>query len=329
MKKAKTLLAVALIAATGIVPTVANAAATNYPERPVRAVVTFVPGGPTDNIVRFLADGLSKKWGQPVVVENRGGAGGMIGGAEIAKARPDGYTFGLLVTGHTIQPSMQSKLPYDVLKDFAPITITNRAPKLVLSLTDFPADNLTQLIELTKESPEKYGAYGTSGVGSMAHLAMEQVNQVAGAHFVHVPYKGGSATLSDLLGGQLPLAVLDLASVLPHVQSGKLKVIAVAGSQRSHLFPDVPIVKESVPGFEATEWFGLAAPAGTPPDIVAKISTDVQALLQTDEAKRIYVDGLGWELVGSTPEEMQTHIEEQVPFWREIVQRAGGLGQSQ
>ncbi len=321
MKKTEKTWAAVLLAFAGSMPL--GAYAVDYPQRPVRAVVTFVPGGPTDNIVRFLAEGLSRKWGQPVVVENKGGAGGMIGGGEIAKARPDGYTFGLLVTGHTIQPSMQSKLPYDVLKDFAPISITNRAPKLVLARTEFPADNLAQLIELTKAAPEKYGAYGTSGVGSMAHLAMEQVNQIAGARFVHVPYKGGSATLNDLLGGQLPLAVLDLASVLPHVQAGKLKVLAVAGSQRSQLFPEVAIVQESVPGFEAAEWFGLAAPAGTPPEIVEKISADVRELLQTDEAKRLYIDGLGWELVGSTPAQMQAHIASQVPFWKEIVLRAG------
>lgn len=319
MKTMHYLLCSALALASTVVSASAHA---SYPDRPVRAIVTFVPGGPTDNVVRFLANGLSQKWNQTVVVENKGGAGGLIGAAEIAKARPDGYTFGLLVTGHTIQPSMQSKIPYDVTKDFAPITIVNRAPKLVLARADFPANNLQELIALSKTSPEGHGAYGTSGVGSMAHLAMEQVNQLTGAKFVHVPYKGGSATLSDLLGGQLPLAVLDLASVLPHVQSGKLKVIAVTGSKRSHLFPDLETIVESVPSFEAVEWFGLAAPAGTPPEIVEKISADVRELLQTDQAKQTYINELGWELVGSTPQEMQDFIEQQVIFWKTITEKA-------
>lgn len=294
-----------------------------YPERPVRAIVTFVPGGPTDNIVRFIANGLSQTWGQSVVVENKGGAGGMIGAADIAGARPDGYTFGLLVTGHTIQPAIQASLPYDVGTAFAPITLVANAPKLVLARADMPATNLQELIELTKQSPEKYGAYGTSGIGSMAHLAMEQINQLTGAGFQHIPYKGGSATLSDLLGGRLPLAVLDLASVLPHVQSGALKVIAITGDKRSHLFPNLATVTESVPEFTATEWFGLAAPAGTPADIIEKISADVRDILKTPQARSIYVDQLGWQLVGSTPREMQQFMKEQVVFWHDIARKAG------
>lgn len=321
MKISKLLLLAAFMATMGPLSSTVHAAS-DYPNRQVRAIVPFVPGGPADHMMRFLADGLSKKWGQTVVVENKGGAGGMIGGADIVKAQPDGYTFGFLVTGHFIQPSIQSKMPYDVLKDFAPITVINRAPKLVLARTEFPANTLPELIELTKKSPERYGAYGTSGVGSMANLSMEQINQLAGAQFVHVPYKGGGAIVSDLLGGTLPLAVLDLASVQPHVESGKLKVISVAGITRSPVFPDVPTAAELIPGFEATEWFGLAAPAGTPPEILEKISADVRELLNTDEAKKIYVDGLGWELVGSTPQEMRAVMEQQVPYWKDIVLKA-------
>lgn len=321
MKISKLLLTASFLCTMGPLSGAAHAA-TDYPNRQVRVIVPFVPGGPSDHMMRFLADGLSKKWGQTLVVENKGGAGGMIGGADIVKAQPDGYTFGFLVTGHFIQPSIQSKMPYDVLKDFAPITVINRAPKLILARAEFPADNLPELIELTKKSPERYGAYGTSGVGSMAHLSMEQINQLAGAQFVHVPYKGGGAIVSDLLGGTLPLAVLDLASVQSHVASGKLKVISVAGITRSPVFPDVPTVAELIPGFEATEWFGLAAPARTPENILEKISADVRELLKTSEAKKIYVDGLGWELVGSTPQEMRAVMEQQVPYWKDIVTKA-------
>ncbi|MBN9427288.1 MAG: tripartite tricarboxylate transporter substrate binding protein [Burkholderiales bacterium] len=297
--------------------------AASYPSKPVKVIVPFTAGGPADSVTRFIAQRMSEAWGQPVVVENRVGAGGMIGAEAIAKSAPDGYTFGLLVTGHTIHPAMQEKMPYDITRDFTPISIVNRAPKLVVVNPSVPASNLKELIQLMKSDPTRYAPYGTSGVGSMAHLSMELVNTLADTRFVHVPYKGGAATLSDLMGGQLPFAVLDLGSVLPQVRSGKLKVLAITARTRSAVLPEVPTISETLPAFEATEWFGLAGPAGIPADITLKIQRGVKAALESPEAKARYIDGLGWELVASTPDEMKAMIETQTRDWANLARRIG------
>lgn len=297
--------------------------ANTFPSKPVKVIVPFTAGGPADSVTRFIAQRMSEAWGQPVIVENRVGAGGMIGAEAIAKSPADGYTFGLLVTGHTIHPAMQEKMPYDITRDFTPISIVNRAPKLVVVNPSVPASNLKELIQLMKTDPTRYAPYGTSGVGSMAHLSMELVNSLADTRFVHVPYKGGAATLSDLMGGQLPFAVLDLGSVLPQVRSGKLKVLAITARTRSTVLPEVPTISETLPAFEATEWFGLAGPAGIPADITLKIQREVKAALESPEAKTRYIDGLGWELVASSPEEMKAMIETQTREWGNLARRVG------
>ena len=214
-------------------------------------------------------------------------------------------------------------MPYDITRDFTPISIVNRAPKLVVVNPSVPASNLKELIQLMKSDPTRYAPYGTSGVGSMAHLSMELVNTLADTRFVHVPYKGGAATLSDLMGGQLPFAVLDLGSVLPQVRSGKLKVLAITARTRSAVLPEVPTISETLPAFEATEWFGLAGPAGIPADITLKIQRGVKAALESPEAKARYIDGLGWELVASTPDEMKAMIETQTRDWANLARRIG------
>lgn len=296
---------------------------TKFPSKTVRVIVPFTAGGPADSVTRFIAQKMAEKWGQSVIVENRTGAGGIIGADAIAKAAPDGYTFGLLVTGHTIHPAMRDKMPYDVTRDFAPISIVNRAPKLVVANPAISARNLAELIELAKSDPKRYAPYGTSGVGSMAHLSMELVNTLAGTEFVHIPYKGGAATLSDLLGGQLPFAVLDLGSVLPQVRSGQLKVLAITARSRSAVLPDVPTISETLAQFEATEWFGIAGPAGIPRGIVDQIRHEIKAALESPEARAKYADGLGWELVASTPDEMKAMIESQVKTWGELARKVG------
>jgi tripartite-type tricarboxylate transporter receptor subunit TctC len=297
--------------------------AATYPSQPIKIIVPFTAGGPADGVTRFVAQRMSERWKQSVVVDNRPGAGGMIGADAAAKSAPDGYTLVLLVTGHTIMPAMQAKMPYDMPRDFTPISILNRAPKLVVVNPSVPASSLRELIALQKADPAKYSNYGTSGVGSMAHLSMELVNQLAGTKFVHVPYKGGAATLSDLLGGQLPFGVLDLGSVLPQVRSGKLKVLAVTGTTRSPVFPDLQTIGEVLPGFEADEWFGIAGPRGIPADIVAKLQHEIAAALATPEAKARYIDSLGWQLPASTPEQMGIELEQHTRKWGELVRRIG------
>jgi|ERR1017187_9308502 tripartite-type tricarboxylate transporter receptor subunit TctC len=297
--------------------------AANYPSQPIKIIVPFTAGGPADNVARFIGQRLSEVWRQPVFIENRPGAGGMIGADAAAKAAPDGYTLVELVTGHTIMPGMQQKMPYQMPHDFTPIIIINHAPKLVVVNPSVPAKSFRELIALEKSEPAKYGSYGTSGVGSLAHLSMELVNELAGTSFVHIPYKGGSATLSDLLGGQLPVGVLDLGSVLPQVRDGRLKVLAVTSATRSLVLPDVPTISEILPGFEATEWFGLAGPRGIPPDIVSKLNQEIRRALSSPEAKAKYIDGLGWELPASTPEEMGIMMEQQTKKWGNLVHRLG------
>lgn len=303
-------------------PTFAQSAA-QYPNKRITIIVPFTAGGPADSVTRFIGERLNKAWGQPVIVENRTGAGGIIGADAVAKASPDGYTIGLLVTAHTILPSLQKSIPYDVTKDFAPITIVNRAPKLVLAHPSVPANDLGQLIALAKSDPGKYASYATSGVGSMANLSMELVNSLAGTKFVHIPYKGGSAAQADLLGGQLLIGVLDMGSVLPHVKDGKLKVLAVTSKARSPILPNVPTIAETLPGFESEEWFGLVAPRGTPDDIVQKLAAEIRRALESPEARARYVDQIGWELVASTPAEMASAVNSQVKKWADLTQQLG------
>jgi len=301
----------------------AGSSADRFPSKPITIIVPFSAGGPADNVTRYIASELSKTWNQQVVVENKTGAGGMIGAELVAKSAADGYHLVLLVTGHTIMPAMQPSMPYRMPEDFAGITVVNRAPKLVVVHPSVPVASFAELIQKVKENPNKYGSYGTSGVGSMAHLSMELVNKLAGTKFVHIPYKGGGATQADLVAGRLPIGVLDLGSVLPHVQAGNLKVLAVTSDTRSPLFPDVPTIGEVIPNFQATEWFGIAGPRGIPPDIAAKLHGAIKAALSTPEAKQRYIDGLGWELPASTPEEMDELLASQTSKWGALVKEIG------
>ncbi|KDC63589.1 tripartite tricarboxylate transporter substrate binding protein [Bordetella bronchiseptica] len=294
-----------------------------YPSKPITIIVPFSAGGPADNVTRYIANQLGKTWNQQVVVENRTGAGGMIGAEAAARAAPDGYHLVLLVTGHTIMPGMQASMPYRMPQDFTGITVVNRAPKLVVVHPSVPVASFAELIEKVKQEPGKYGSYGTSGVGSMAHLSMELVNKLAGTKFVHIPYKGGGATQADLVAGRLPIGVLDLGSVLPHVQAGSLKVLAVTSDTRSPLFPDVPTIAEVIPNFQATEWFGIAGPKGVPPAIADKLQAAIKAALSTPEARTRYIEGLGWELPASTPKEMDEVLASQTVKWGALVKELG------
>jgi tripartite-type tricarboxylate transporter receptor subunit TctC len=311
-----------LLLATGLTAhAVENADA--YPSKPISIIVPFSAGGPADSVTRFIANHLSKTWNQQVVVDNRTGAGGMIGADHVAKAAPDGYSLVLLVTGHTIMPGMQKSMPYRMPEDFSGITVVNRAPKLVVTHPSLPVSSFAELIEKVKADPDKYGSYGTSGVGSMAHLSMELVNKLAGTKFVHIPYKGGAATQSDLVAGRLPIGVLDLGSVLQQVRAGNLKVLAVTGESRSPIFPDVPTITEVLPDFEAEEWFGIAGPKGIPPAIKAKLHGAIKEALSTPEAKTLYIDSLGWELPATSPEEMDEILASQTKKWGALVKEVG------
>ena len=259
-----------------------------YPSKPITIIVPFSAGGPADNVTRYIANQLGKTWNQQVVVENRTGAGGMIGAEAVARRRAGRLSPGAAGDRPTIMPGMQASMPYRMPQDFTGITVVNRAPKLVVVHPSVPVASFAELIEKVKQEPGKYGSYGTSGVGSMAHLSMELVNKLAGTKFVRIPYKGGGATQADLVAGRLPIGVLDLGSVLPHVQAGSLKVLAVTSDTRSPLFPDVPTIAEVIPNFQATEWFGIAGPKGVPPAIADKLQAAIKAALSTPEARTLH-----------------------------------------
>lgn len=293
-------------------------AADSFPNKSMRIIVPFSVGGPTDVVCRLLGGSLAAAWGQSVIVENRTGAAGAIGVSALAKSAPDGYTLGMVVPGHTIMGAMSDNVPFNITRDFSPISLVMRNPKIIVVNPDVPASNLKELIELVTRDPVKFGAYGTSGVGSRAHVAMAHVNQLAKTNFVHVPYPGGAAVVANLVGGQLPVAVLDQGTVIAQMKAGKIKVIASTGLKRSPLLPDVPTVSETFSGFEATEWYGLVAPAGVPNDIVDKIYRQVKQWIGSDEAKAFAAKS-GTELVGSTPAELRLFIESETSQFARLV----------
>lgn len=295
----------------------------SYPVKPVRLVVPFAPGGGTDLVGRTLAQRLSESLGQPFVVENRGGAGGVIGSDVVAKAAPDGYTLVLGSPGSmTINPNLNPKMPYDTLRDFAPISLATISPFVLTVHPSLPVKNLREFIAFAKLHPGKLN-YGTGGNGSVSHLSTEHLKALARIDLVHVPYKGSSLSLIDTLSGQLQVLFDNLPVVQPQVRSGKLRLMGVGTPQRSALIPDAPTIAESgLPGFEATTAFGIMAPARTPVDIVNRLSQECQRILQSADIRaRLAVQGL--ETVGSTPQQYEAHLRAELAKYARIVKSAG------
>lgn len=319
----KKILIACVLAASSTLPMAQTESVENYPSRPIRIVLPFIAGGTSDGITRFIGQHLTEKWKQPVVVDSKPGAGGSIGAAEAARAKPDGYTLVLLVTGHMILPAIHKNLSYDVTTDFTPVSIISRSSKLFVTAASNPVTSFPDLLAKVKQDPAKWGNYGTSGIGSEAHLFTELVNQLAGTQFNHVPYKGGVGPLTDLMEGRLPIGVLDIGSVLPHIKSGKLKALATSGATRSPILPDVPRIAETLPKFETSGWYGIAGPKGMSPAIAAKLQAEIAIALKSAEAKAKFIDSLGWELPATTPQEMQQELTTQTRKWAELVQKVG------
>ena len=316
----------ASIVASGIVGAalaLASAAATaqSFPSRPVRIVVTFPPGGGADNIARFMAPPMGRALGQTIIIDNRAGANGQIGADHVAKAAPDGYTL-LLGSGGamTISPHF-GKLPYDPLKDFAPIGMVATNDGLLVVTPDFPANDVKEFIEVLKKSPGKY-SFASSGAGGPTHLAGELFKMQAGVDMLHIPYKGDGPAIADLIGAQVPIMVTVLATAAPHVRSGKVKPIASLGMNRFPQLPNVPTLNESgFPGFTAGSWFGLYAPAGTPPDIIAKLNEAMRAALADPQLKEQFA-AQGSEAVISTPAELDRTLRAEYAKWGQVIQTA-------
>jgi tripartite-type tricarboxylate transporter receptor subunit TctC len=299
------------------------AAAQPYPSKAVRLIVTYPPGGGADTMARLLSPKLGEALGQPVLVENRAGAGGTIGADLVAKSSPDGYTLMLDAANYAVNPSLYPKLPYDPAKAFAPVTLIALFPNMVVVNPAFPVSSIRQLIEKIKAEPGKI-AFASSGNGSAQHLAAELFRQRAGLDMVHVPYKGGAPALIDVMAGQVPLYFGNMASALPHVKNGKLKALAVTGAKRSPAAPELPTVAEAgMPGYQVYEWNAIFAPAGTPEAIVKRLHAEiVKALALPDLKERIA--SLGGEIVASSPAETAAWLREQTAIWGKVV-REGNI----
>jgi tripartite-type tricarboxylate transporter receptor subunit TctC len=294
-----------------------------YPTRPVTLVVPFPPGGGTDTGARLIAQKLTQKWGQTVVVENKSGAAGAIGADTVAKAKPDGYTLLMGNIGtQAINPVLYKKLPYDADRAFAPITLVAELPLVMLVNPKVPAKTAKEFIALAKSQPGKF-SYSTSGAGGSMHLAGEMMKSASGTFILHVPYRGGGPAISDLLAGHVELSFATVLESIGHVKSGRLRALAVTGSQRVPALPDVPTLAESaLPGFNSISWIGLLAPAGTPKEIVEKIATDVRDLLAGDEVKGKLIE-LGAVPAGGTPAQFGQLIANDRQRYTQIIQERG------
>ena len=299
----------------------AVSSAQTYPNRPIRLIVPFPPGGSNDIVARMLATQLGEKLGQSVVIENKGGAGGVVGTDMVAKAAPDGYTLLLISIAYAFGPALYKTLPYDPEASFAPITIVGRGPSALVVHPSVPVNTVQELIALAKAQPGKLN-YASAGVGSFQHLSCALFVSQAGIDVVHVPYKGGGPAMADVMGGQAQIVMPSLIQVVPHIKSGRLKVLGTSGTKRSALLPDVPTIAETVPGYESQNWWGLMAPAGTPQPIVERLYTAVSDVLQSKETGK-RMEGEGAETVRMTPPEFGRFISSELAKWSKIARDVG------
>jgi len=297
--------------------------AQSYPDKPIRIVVTFPAGGPTDAVARPISQSLSTTWGQPVIIDNRGGAGGIVGTEIVAHSAPDGYNL-LIGTagGMSINPSLHAKLSYDPFKDFAPISMLVINPQILVAHPALAASNVRELVALAKSKPGQLN-FASSGTGTATHLGLELFKAATGINVVHVPYKGGAPALTDLIAGQVQLLFISIPSVMPQVKAGRLKAITVSSARRSLSAPDVPTVAESgYPGFEYVNWNALFAPAATPRAIISKLNTEVVKIMRDPDLAQKLV-GQGAEPAPGTPEQLAQYMRVDFDRWRKVIRAAG------
>jgi tripartite-type tricarboxylate transporter receptor subunit TctC len=299
-----------------------DAVAQTYPAKAIRIIVPSPPGDGSDLMARAIGDKLSVAWNTPVVVDNRMGAGGRVGAEAAAKAAADGYTLIMGNAGsHGINAALYADLPYDIERDFTPITQVMRSPNVLVVSPALPAANVRELIALFKANPGKY-SYGSGGNGSSAHLSAELFKSMAGVDVVHVPYKGASPALTDVIAGRVAMFIGNLPPAMPHIKSGNVRALAVTTAQRSPLVPDIPTLAESgLPGFETVAWFGLFAPAGTPKPIVDKLQAEVARIVREPDIRE-RIAALGGEPVGNSPEAFSAIVKGDVAKWKKVVKDA-------
>ena len=298
-----------------------SAVAQAWPNKAISLVVPFPPGGTTDVLARALGEKLSQRLGQPVIVENKPGAGATLGADYVAKAKADGHTLLVGAVHHTIASSVYKKLPYDFQKDFAPVTTLALVPNVLVVNTSTPSKNVAELVALLKSQPGKHN-YGSNGNGTAQHLIGTQFENMTGTDFSHIPYKGSGPLATDLLGGQITMSFDTVTPVLPHIKAGKLRALAVTTAKRSSALPDVPTLEEAgLKGFDIGTWFGVLAPAATPKEIVAKLNAEMVAVIQSPEFRK-RMDEIGAEPIGNSAEQMAQQIKGETEKFAKLVKDA-------
>lgn len=292
-----------------------------YPTKPIRLIVPFAAGGTTSILARLLADRMSQSIGQPIVVDNRPGAGGNVGMDLVAKAEPDGYTILMGPIGLAINPALYSKMPFDPPKDLAPIGLYGGVPNLLVVNPSVPATNLAEFIAYAKSNPGKLN-YASNGNGTSSHLAAEMLKSAAGLNIVHVPYKGGAPAMQDLIGGQVTMLFDQMPAVLPQVKSGRVRVLGVSSIKHSAAAPDIPPIADTLPGFDMLVWFGLLAPQGTPSAIIGKLNGEMVKALN-EPAFQAQLVGMGVTPMPGSPETFSRYLQSETTRWAKVVKDAG------
>ena len=313
---------VAALATPAFAQTASTGSGQVYPSKPIRLVLPYPPGGGSDIIARPLAQLMSASMGQQLVVENRGGAGGNIGMDFVAKSPPDGYTLVFAITAQlAVNPSLYPKLPYDLIRDFTPISLLGIAPYLLVTHPALPVKSVKELVALARAKPEEL-RFGSAGNGSGAHLAGALLNSLAGVKTVHIPYKGGGPAMTDLVAGQLQLSYLTYTSSNGFIRAGRLRALGVTTAKRSPVLPDLPAIAESVPGYDSAVWYGVLAPAGTPADIIARLNREFLAALKNTELRQRLIPE-AFEPIGTTPEHLGDYMKSEITRWAKLVKATG------
>ena len=290
-----------------------------WPTKPVKFIVPYPPGGTVDPLARMVGAKLAEPLGQPFVVENRAGAGGLVGTGVAAKSAPDGYTFLFVFDNHAVNPALVANVPFDTLKDFAPVMLVGTAPYAIVAHASRPFRSFTDVVQAAKAKPDSV-SIGSIGNGTLGHLTVALAQQVGGFRINHIPYKGGGPMTQDLLGGQIDLGIGSAALLTPHVRGGKVRAIATTGAKRAPSLPDVPtLVEQGIAGVTAHAWWGVLAPAGTPKPILERFHTELKKVLNLPDIRSTLTEKMGMELVLSSPEELQKWIETEMQRWGKVV----------